>query len=131
VENGERLTASVEAGFLEFRPYSSGRSDTFAEDGPAALFFTLTFFAGLKKPSASAILILKADKLGNGFSRKMENYAAHGLNYFAYNFIKIHRTLPTSPAMAASVMDRLWSVGDLVVLWKPTSSGGQKERHDA
>jgi hypothetical protein len=23
------------------------------------------------------------------------------LNYFAYNFIKIHRTLPMSPAMAA------------------------------
>jgi hypothetical protein len=30
------------------------------------------------------------------------------LNYFAYNFIKIHRTLPVSPAMAAVVTDRLW-----------------------
>jgi len=39
-------------------------------------------------------------------------------NYFAYNFIKIHRTLRTSPAMAAGVTDRLWSVEDLVVLWK-------------
>jgi hypothetical protein len=38
----------------------------------------------------------------NGFSRKMENHAAAtALNYFAYNFIKIHRTLRTSPAMAA------------------------------
>ena len=37
--------------------------------------------------------------------------------YFAYNFIKIHRTLRTSPAMAAGVTDRLWDVADLVALW--------------
>jgi hypothetical protein len=43
---------------------------------------------------------------------------ARKLNYFAYNFIKIHRTLRTSPAMAAGVTDRLWSVEDLVVLWE-------------
>jgi hypothetical protein len=37
----------------------------------------------------------------------MENQAAAtALNYFAYNFIKIHRTLRTSPAMAAGVTDR-------------------------
>ena len=29
------------------------------------------------------------------------------LNYFAYNFIKIQRTLRTSPAMAAGATDRL------------------------
>jgi len=57
-------------------------------------------------------------RLSNGFSRKMENHAAAtALNYFAYNFIKIHRTLRTSPAMAAGVTDRLWSVEDLVALW--------------
>jgi hypothetical protein len=44
--------------------------------------------------------------------------AATALNYFAYNFIKIHRTLRTSPAMAAGVTDRLWSVDDLVALWE-------------
>jgi hypothetical protein len=37
---------------------------------------------------------------------------------FAYNFIKIHRTLRTSPAMAAGVTDRLWEVSDLVALWE-------------
>ena len=38
------------------------------------------------------------------FSRKLQNHeAAVALNYFAYNFIKIHRTLRASPAMAAGV----------------------------
>ena len=46
-------------------------------------------------------------RLSNGFSRKLENHAAAtALNYFAYNFIKIHRTLRVSPAMAAGVTDR-------------------------
>jgi hypothetical protein len=52
-------------------------------------------------------------RLSNGFSRKLANHAAAtALNYFAYNFIKIHRSLRTSPAMAAGVTDRLWSVED-------------------
>lgn len=42
--------------------------------------------------------------------------AAVALNYFAYNFIKIHRTLRTTPAMAAGVTARLWDVSDLVAL---------------
>jgi hypothetical protein len=43
------------------------------------------------------------------FSRKLANHAT-ALNYFAYNFIKIHRTLRVSPAMVAGVADRLWDV---------------------
>ncbi len=58
-------------------------------------------------------------RLSNGFSRKLENHAAAtALNYFAYNFIKIHRTLRVSPAMAAGVTDCLWDVNDLVALWE-------------
>jgi hypothetical protein len=58
-------------------------------------------------------------RLSNGSSRKIENHeAAVALNYFAYNFIKIHRTLRVSPAMAAGVTDRLWDVSDLVTLWE-------------
>jgi hypothetical protein len=44
--------------------------------------------------------------------------AATALKYFADNFIKIHRTLRMSPAMAAGVTDRLWDVNDLVALWE-------------
>jgi len=58
-------------------------------------------------------------RLSNGFSRWLANHAtATTLDYFAYNFIKIHRTLRMSPAMAAAVTDRLWSVEDLVALWE-------------
>jgi IS1 family transposase len=64
-------------------------------------------------------------RLSNGFSRKLENHAAaKALNYFAYNFIKIHRTLRMSPAMAASVTDRLWDVNDLVALWEAYEQRG-------
>jgi IS1 family transposase len=58
-------------------------------------------------------------RLSNGFSRKITNHAAAvALYYFSYNFIKIHRTLRVTPAMAAGVTDRLWDVGDLVDLWE-------------
>jgi len=51
------------------------------------------------------------------FSRKIQNHAAAvALYYFSYNFIKIHRTLRVSPAMAAGVTDHLWDAGELVGL---------------
>jgi hypothetical protein len=42
--------------------------------------------------------------------------AAVAINYFAYNFIKIHSSLRMSPAMAAGVTSRLFDVSDLVAL---------------
>jgi len=58
-------------------------------------------------------------RLSNGFSRKLRNHeAATALNYFAYNFIQIHRTLRMSPAMAAGVTGKLWDVSNLVALWE-------------
>lgn len=56
-------------------------------------------------------------RLSNGFSRKIENHmAAVALNYFAYNFCKIHTSLRTSPAMAAGVVNRLFDVSDPVAM---------------
>ena len=34
----------------------------------------------------------------------------------SYNFVRIHKTLRTSPAMAAGISDRLWSMEDVVAL---------------
>jgi hypothetical protein len=57
-------------------------------------------------------------RLTNAFSKKIENHiAAVAVGYFAYNFIKIHRTLRTTPATAAGVTNRLWAVEDLVAAW--------------
>ena len=56
--------------------------------------------------------------------------AATALNYFAYNFIKIHRTLRMNPVMAAPVADRVWSMEDLVTVRKIYEQPGRKERHD-
>jgi hypothetical protein len=33
-----------------------------------------------------------------------------------YNFVRIHQTLRVTPAMAAGVTDRLWSVEDIAKL---------------
>ena len=68
-------------------------------------------------------------RLSNGFSRKLGNHiAAVALNYFAFNFIKIHRTLRVSPAMAAGVTSKLWEVSDLIALLVDAEAG--KKRRD-
>ena len=41
---------------------------------------------------------------------------AVSINYFAYTFIQIHRTLRVTPAMVAGVAGRLFDVSDLVNL---------------
>ncbi len=56
-------------------------------------------------------------RLSNGFSKRLENHmAALALHFMFYNFVKIHGTLRTSPAMAAGVTDRLWEMSDIVKL---------------
>lgn len=62
-------------------------------------------------------------RLSNGFSRKLENHiAAVALQYFVYNFVRIHRTLRVTPAMAAGVTNRFWEVSDLVSLLETAES---------
>jgi len=36
-----------------------------------------------------------------------------------YNFIRTHKTLRTTPAMAAGVTSRLWEIGDIVDVLEP------------
>ena len=56
-------------------------------------------------------------RLTNAFSKKIENHVASiALHYMHYNFVRIHQTLRVTPAMAAGVTDRLWSVEDLIGL---------------
>jgi hypothetical protein len=54
-------------------------------------------------------------RLTNGFSKKLENHkAAVALHFAHYNFVRLHKTLRTTPAMAANVSSRLWSLDELV-----------------
>ena len=56
-------------------------------------------------------------RLTNAFSKKLENHA-HMVALYAlwYNFVRVHKTLRMSPAMAAGIETRLWSMEDVVAL---------------
>lgn len=56
-------------------------------------------------------------RLTNGFSKKVESHAnAISLHFAYYNFVRIHKTLKMSPAMAAGVETQLWEMSDLVAI---------------
>lgn len=67
-------------------------------------------------------------RLTNAFSKKLENHAhAVALHFLFYNFCRAHTTLtqahpyryPTTPAMAAGLADRVWTVEDVCGLLDP------------
>src|SRR5436305_823338 len=56
-------------------------------------------------------------RLTNGFSKKFENHChAVALHMFYYNFIRVHQTIKTTPAVAAGVTDRVWTMRYVVEL---------------
>ena len=73
-------------------------------------------------------------RLRNAFSKKPDNHIHALALYFAfYNFCRIHKTLRMSPAMAAGITDRLWSLEDIVekidaMAPAPKSRGPYKKR---
>lgn len=56
-------------------------------------------------------------RLTNGFSKKLENHCHSLALYFTYyNFVRMHKSVRMSPAMAAGVTDRLWDMEDILAL---------------
>lgn len=54
-------------------------------------------------------------RLTLAFSKKRENFdAAVGLHFAFYNFVKRHNTIKTTPAVAAGVAPKAWTIGDLL-----------------
>jgi hypothetical protein len=51
------------------------------------------------------------------FNKKMANHM-HAMSFYfmVYNFVKIHKSIRTTPAMEAGVTDFLWSMEDIVVM---------------
>jgi hypothetical protein len=53
--------------------------------------------------------------LANALSRQVENLTAGvSLRFMHYNFCRVHKTLGTTPAVAAGITDRVWSLDDLL-----------------
>jgi len=56
-------------------------------------------------------------RLTNGFSKKVENLrSAVALHFAHYNFVRVHQSLKTTPALASGVAGRRWTLADLVEL---------------
>jgi IS1 family transposase len=54
-------------------------------------------------------------RLTNAFSKKFQNHVHALALYFAfYNFVRVHKTLRMTPAMAAGITDTLWMMEDIV-----------------
>lgn len=67
-------------------------------------------------------------RLTNAFSKNIDHHvAAISLHFMYYNFVRIHQTLRVTPAMAAGVTDRLWSVADIVALLGDVDARDQAE----
>lgn len=73
-------------------------------------------------------------RLTNAFSKKFQNHVHALALYFAfYNFVRIHKTLRMTPAMAAGVSKTLWTMEDIAEriearTAKPTKRGAYKKR---
>jgi hypothetical protein len=71
--------------------------------------------------------IRRFTRLTNAFSKKIENHAhSVALHYMHYNFMRIHRTLRITPAMAAEVTDRLWSIEDIAAMIEASAPAPKK-----
>ena len=54
-------------------------------------------------------------RLTNRFSKKVEDLkAAVSLHFCRYNFVRLHKSLRVTPAMAAGVSASLWTLHELV-----------------
>lgn len=73
--------------------------------------------------------IRRFTRLTNAFSKKIENHAhSVALHYMHYNFCRIHKTLRVTPAMAAGVTDRLWTIADIANLVEDAEKMAYKEK---
>ena len=56
-------------------------------------------------------------RLTNAFSKKIENHM-HAVSFYfmVYNFVKVHGSVKTTPAIAAGVTKIKWSMEDILMM---------------
>lgn len=80
---------------------------------PEVRFISTSYIERLN--ATTRLHMRRLTRLTLAFSKKRENFeAAVGLHFAYYNFVKRHNTLRCTPAMAAGVESRFWTVGELV-----------------
>ena len=68
-------------------------------------------------------------RLTNAFSKKLQSHEhAIALYFTHYNFVRQHKTLRMSPAMAAGISKTLWSMEDLVALIDARAAAPKRPR---
>ena len=55
-------------------------------------------------------------RLTNAFSKLANLKASVALHYAHYNLCRVHKTLRMTPAMAANVADKIWTMDELIVV---------------
>lgn len=73
-------------------------------------------------------------RLTNGFSKKLENHVhALALYFLHYNWIRIHKTLRVTPAIAAGLTDKLVTWEEILTAMDaeevPTKRGPYKKKN--
>lgn len=64
------------------------------------------------------IAVRRLTRLTYAFSKKWENHrAALALDFAYYNLCLVHGTTKVTPAMAAGLADRRWTLADLMAAW--------------
>src|SRR6185312_723653 len=108
-----------EGGSTPERKYSpavcTGAKKTIIHGQPDEKFISTSYFE--RQNLTMRMHMRRFIRLTNGFSKKLENHMySIALHFVYYNFCKLHKTLRTTPAMAAHLMKGFMSLEDLVLL---------------
>lgn len=69
-------------------------------------------------------------RLTNAFSKKLENHFHMLAIYFMfYNFVRVHKTLRVTPAVAAGIEKRLWDMRDLAQMVEDWQLAKRREEY--
>lgn len=64
---------------------------------------------------STRMAVRRFTRLTNAFSKKWQNHwAAVAVWFTFYNFCRVHKSLRVTPAMAAGITNRVWSVRELL-----------------